>query len=405
MLTATSLDKQKMILPCSIVFGDKYDTYVENSIILDLVNVFCAVYIADIGTKQRQGLNRSICVTAPVSIENIQTWNNCIDLINKLLSFVTEGDNDTWSIHFYPVQYQMPNKQLAFDAVDTLTYDNVSLLSGGLDSFCGIYENQMKDRKALYCGYKTNNVDASYIAKVFEFASQITPQSGLCLFEKVDANKITHTQRTRSLLFFSLACFSATWRKLKILNVHENGIMTLNPSFESRGTTKTTHPKTIYLYQQLIQQIGIDITIAHPFLFSTKGEMVSSLPQQYRDYIKNTRSCSRSLQDTRYKKKDISNCGACVPCLLRKISLAAYDMEAYDHEYFISYEGNFADDDYNSAFSYFERFSKAIDNGTIFANLEIKKAYYSDANYYEQTNTLLNRFNAELKTFFGKYGR
>jgi len=405
MLTATTLDNQKIVLPCSSVLANKYDTYVENNIILDLVNIFSAVYMADIGTVRRQGTGSSIHVTVQVSEENIDKWNNYIDLIIELLNFVTEGDNDIWSVNFVPVQYQLPNKQLVFDVVDTLDYDNVSLLSGGLDSFCGIYKNQIEDRTPLYCGYKTNNVDASYITKVYEFAKHINPQSDLCLFEKVDANKVTHTQRTRSLLFFSLACFSATWRKLKTVYVHENGIMTLNPSFESRGTTKTTHPKTIYLYQKLLRVVGIDITIVNPFLFFTKGEMISSLPPQYREQIKNTRSCSRSLQGTRYMGKDIINCGACVPCLLRKISLAAYDMEGYDHNYFIPYQGGFMDDEYNSAFSYFERFSKAIDNGTIFAQLGIKKAYYSDTNYYEKTNDMLNRFNNELETFFRKYGR
>lgn len=403
MLSAVGLDNGNITLPCSIVLGDKYDGYVEESIVLDLVNVFCAVYIADISTKSVK--NRNVNVLAPVSSDNIQNWKNCKEIIIKLLKFVTEGDNDSWSIDFLPIKYIPPPKQFELAGMDTRQFDNVSLLSGGLDSFCGIYDNQANGKVPLFCGYKTNTIDASYISNVFPFAKGNITESELLIFEKVEATKKTHTQRTRSLLFFSLACFSATWKEMKLINVHENGIMTLNPSFESRGTTKTTHPKTIYLYQKLLECLNIDIKISHPFLYFTKGEMVSNLPESYKEQIKYTRSCSRSAQDTRYRRKGINNCGACVPCLLRKISLAAYDMEDFDHEYFISYAGNFEDVEYNSAFSYYERFSNAIDNDTILANLELKKSYYSESDYYEKTSSLLHRFNNELKIFFNKYGR
>jgi len=96
MLTATDLDNKNVSLPCSIVLGDKYDTYVESSIVLDLVTVFCAVYTADISTKK--AIKRSINITAPVSVENIQTWHRSKELIEKLPRFVTEGDNDVWNI-------------------------------------------------------------------------------------------------------------------------------------------------------------------------------------------------------------------------------------------------------------------------------------------------------------------
>lgn len=403
MLIATNLYNQDLQLPCSMVLGDEYDTCIENNIVLDLINVFCAVYIADITTVLADV--RHINVTAPVSVEHIQVWNECKGLILRLLKFVTEGDNDEWDISFFPVIYQFPPKQLVLEDFYPTVYDNISLLSGGLDSFCGVFENGIHNCTSLYCGYKISTIDDSYISRVFKFANQVNPQTRLCKFNRVSANKITYTQRTRSLLFFSLACFLAIWKGIKVVKVHENGIMTLNPSFESRGTTKTTHPKTIFLYQKLLHTIGIDVILKQPFLFYTKGEMVSDLSQQYREHICNTRSCSRSLQNIRYRKKGITSCGACVPCLLRKISLAAYDMEAYDNEYYIPYEGDFTDEEYSSAFSYYERFSRAIDNDTILSNFEIRKAYYSEPDYYEKTYSLLKRFNIELKAFFDKYGR
>lgn len=402
MLTATDLSGRQINLPCSTVLGEDYESCVRDITILDLVNVFCATYIADVSTKQAE--NRRINLLIPVSEKNYETWGRCADLLVELLDFVTEADHDSWNIDFYPIQYNLPQEQLRLHVLNDQTYDNASLLSGGLDSFCGIYENQVHNKTSLYCGYKTNTMDASYISKVYPFANRINPQSRLCAFNKVDARKITHTQRTRSLLFFSLACFVAAWKNVETITVHENGIMSLNPSFESRGTTRTTHPRTIHLYHELLNNLNIRIRIEHPFLFSTKGVMVASLPEEYLNNIVNTRSCSRSLQDGRYVKKGVTSCGACVPCLLRKISLAAYNLEAYDHEYFIPYSNDSSDSEYCSAISYFKRFSKAIENQTIFASLGMREAYYSDTDYYENTYAMLEKFNQEMKIFFQNYG-
>lgn len=403
MLTATSSDRNDIRLPCSSVLGNEYDSYVDNKIILDLLNVFSATYYFDVGTKAK-ATGRNISIFIPVHEDNLATWNQCKDLVEELLNFVTEADHDFWRVEYYPVRYILPQRQLEFDGINTQAYDNVSLLSGGLDSFCGIHENQLNGKTVLYCGYKTNTIDASYISRVYPFAKKINPKSHLCLYNKVDVVKVNHTQRTRSLLFFSLACFSAAWRNVNSIMVYENGTMSLNPSFESRGTTKTTHPRTIYLFQSLLNHLSIDVQILHPFLFQTKGEMVARLPEEYLENIKNTRSCSRSLQDTRYAKKGVNGCGACVPCLLRKVSLSAYDLESYDHEYSIPYNNRSYDEEYCSAVSYFRRFSKAIDDGTIFASLGIRKAYYTIDDYYERTDLMLQKFNKELGIFFKKYG-
>jgi len=401
MLMAVNSRDENVQLPCSKILGDEYDTCVEEDIVIDLINVFSAAYIADISTFPPENRDLKICV--PVCADNILTWNSCKEDVVRLLNFVTEADNDTWRVEFYPVKYQRQPRLKGDLGASAL--DNVSLLSGGLDSFCGIYENELGGKTPLYCGYKTSNIDASHILKVFRFAHKVNPRSHLYEFERVAESKRVYTQRTRSLLFLSLACFSAAAQKVKTINVYENGTMSLNPSFESRGTTRTTHPKTIHLYQELVRHLGLDVIIVHPFLFRTKGELVSSLPPLYRNMIKDTRSCSRSLQDVRYRATGVSSCGACVPCLLRKISLAAYDMEDYDHEYYVPYQGNFNDDEYNSAYSYFERFARAIANGTIFANLDIRREYYSDPDYCSKTERLLTHFHQELLIFFGKYGR
>jgi len=142
--------------------------------------------------------------------------------------------------------------------------------------------------------------------------------------------------------------------------------MTLNPSFQSRGTTKTTHPKTIYLYQTILDNVGIKVRLNHPFLFATKGEMVNALSAEYKKHIIDTRSCSRSMHDPRYDISTKVSCGTCVPCLLRKISMAAYDLEKFDNEYDISYSGDMNNEEYRSSLNYYTTFYQYINPGQVF---------------------------------------
>ena len=224
-------------------------------------------------------------------------------------------------------------------------------------------------------------------------------------YSKVEKNKIIYTQRTRTLLFFSLAIMTAVTEGIDIVNINENGVMTLNPSFQSRGTTKTTHPKTIYLYQTILDNVGIKVQLNHPFLFTTKGEMVNSLSIEYKRYIVNTRSCGRSMQDKRYDLSAKVSCGTCVPCLLRKISMVAYDLEEFDNEYEVPYVGDMNEEEYRSSLNYYTTFYQYINSGQIFSELDIKRKYYHEIDYYERTYEMLKKFSAEFEIFARKYIR
>lgn len=384
-----------------VITDDAYITY-DNTKLIDLLNIFLEIYVADISIKRVSDHPRNISVNVYVDGNNYSAWEENKVLIQKLAEFVTEGDRDQWSISFEPVEYKFEAQQLTLCKIQA---DNVSLLSGGLDSYCGAYHNELNNRQTLYCGYKTSNVDISAINGVSNFLKNRKGNLGVRTFSKVSTKKIIPTQRTRSLLFFSLAVITAVKEKIENVNINENGIMTLNPSFQSRGTTKTTHLKTIYLYQKILDNMGIKVRLNHPFLFVTKGQMVNSLSLEYKEHIKDTRSCSRSMQDIRYDTSSKVSCGTCVPCLLRKISMAAYDLERYDNAYVVSYEGDMGDEEYRSSLNYYTTFCKYIDSGQIFSELLIKSRFYQVSDYYERTYEMLKKFSEEFKVFNEKYVR
>ncbi len=388
-------------LRCNLVLANTDTLVSDNNIVIDLINIFLELYANDIGIKRKGFSPRNIKVKAFVSKENYHLWFENTLLIEKLANFVTEGDGDKWKFEFIPAEYEFRDHQTSMPLTQ---YNNVTLLSGGLDSFCGAYVNEKEQNPTIYCGYKTSNVDTSCINRVSSFVLARNKNSTLFTFERVDTNKIEWTQRTRSLLFFSLAVNLAIKNCISKVNIYENGIMTLNHSFQTRGTTKTTHPRKIFLYQTLLNNLGLPVRLEHHFLFSTKGEMIIALNDDYKNFIKHTHSCSRSMKNPNYSISGKKACGTCAPCLLRKISMAAYDLEKYDNDYDVKFEGNMANTDYVSALRYFEQFRNAIISGAIFSELRLRKDYYNVPDYYERTYVMLQKFALEVEIFLKKYG-
>ena len=84
--------------------------------------------------------------------------------------------------------------------------------------------------------------------------------------------------------------------------------------------------------------------------------------------------------------------------------MAAYDLENYDNDYDVKFEGNMANTDYVSALRYFEQFRNAIISGAIFSELRLSKDYYNVPDYYERTYVMLQKFALEVEIFLKKYG-
>lgn len=395
-------DESPVVTPSDEILQGFEQLCHQDALAADLIDCFVAIFCADIATRRIPNRPRHLHVQVKVGGENITAWQNCRPLIERLACFVTKADDDRWNLSFIEQDHAFSSAMqtsLPFQG-------NVALLSGGLDSFCGTYDVVQKEQPTLFVGYKNNNIAASKISDTFSFVQSKMPLCELYAFDKTNVNKVVYTQRTRSLLFLALAVISARKNSIRNIYLYENGIMTLNPSFQSRGTTKTTHPKTIMLFQQILDDLGFEQKIHHPFIFHTKGEMVSALDEDFRNKIADTHSCSKSRTNVKYFKgrRGINSCGACVPCLLRKISLAAYDMEHYDHEYSIPYEGNQEDNEYRSSLLYFTTFAEAIKNQRIMQELDIRPKYYSVDDYAAKTLDMLNKFAKEVDVFVKKYG-
>lgn len=391
------------LLPFEIIFSYEEISKINNILCLDLVNIFTSVFYTDISIPINNNEVRNIEIEVPVS-SNI-LWNSQKKLIESLLNFVTE---DKWKINFFDIDLEKKiyTKNIQLE-LDLTSYDNVTLLSGGLDSFCGAYVNTMNNIQSMYCGYFLNNFEVSGMRKVVSFLSEINIDFSFREISKLRCKKTEPSQRTRSLFFLGLAAVIADINSINTINLYENGIMSLNPELNSRRTTKTTHPKTIWMFNKLLSNLDICLKIEHPFLFKTKSEIIKDLSKEFSETIKDTMTCGASRQNKYFISK-VSHCGVCAPCILRKISISNNDMENIDSKYQVGYNTSIEEvkdrfPEYRSSLQYYKTYSDYIRNGKIFEHLVLNKKYYSDPSFLEHTKNMLDRFSSEVEYFFSKY--
>lgn len=387
--------------PYNYFFKDKDNV---DSKLKDLFNTLFLIYFADISTTE--SVDRQI--TLNIEVENIEEFKKIALKIKRLVKFMT---SENWEFNFKKKQNESKNNKLL--EVDNEKFEVVALLSGGLDSFTGTYFNESK--KTKFVGFNLQNPEGKSQKLIKEFIKSKNLKSEFKLYELKDMDKKTLTQRTRSLFFFGLGVVEASMSGLTKLNIYENGVMSLNPAIDfSRTTTKTTHPKTIYLFNEILQELNIDIEVENTCINMTKAEMVKKLENDYIDFIKNTVTCGVGRMNVSFDNSKYTHCGACVPCLLRKITLSAAGLESVDassYQYPYDYpiygvdkeiHKNSLFKEYKSGIIYFNEYKELIKSGEIFSYLETRTKYYKTGNYSER-NRMLEKFKDEVEDFFKKY--
>ena len=288
---------------------------------IDLVRVSAAAYMADRQTPRRQGYSRSIQVH--VQVMSIDRWNGAVDLVASFLHWLTA---DTWEISLSQDQTTRP---LPSDESE-VGYERVVLLSGGLDSFAGLMAAGI-DSKRLCVGHWDNPTVKASQDRVWgwirdgERASGDYRQVRLCESKR----KREASTRSRCFMFFALAVAAATASGAREVQIPENGFTSLNPVLgNDRGgalSTRSTHPWTLHLFQELLEALGIDVRVSNPYGMLTKGELVSVANERIAiaGGVPLTFSCGKL--DGHYYRGGNQNyhCGACVACLTRRGAMIA----------------------------------------------------------------------------------
>lgn len=294
---------------------------------LDLVYLAMAVYAADLRIPRRfapDRWSREIAVHFPVS--NLSMWVAATPQLVKTLNYLT---GDRW-------QFQIRERAVAHPENAKVTdkkCDALCLFSGGLDSLAGAIDLLADGKRVALVGHHgagmTNAVQENVLK---ELTKKYDKQfESFMFYAQPPKRKLKDgelTMRSRSFLFLSLGVATASAAGITApLTIAENGLISLNvPLTPARGgssSTRTTHPHFIELYRGLLKKLSLPVTLALPYRFKTKGEMLAEVRDK--DLLKNTAALTMSCSHPeagRYQGYSPGNhCGYCVPCIIRRASM------------------------------------------------------------------------------------
>lgn len=302
-----------------------YNHLTLSDVVIDLYRLASSVYISDKTIPRKTAFDnwtRDILLCLPV--HDVSLWEKNAATVNELLSFLT---GDLWQIVFQQDHSlaPQPDSKLAKKG-NPLSAESVTLFSGGLDSFIGSVESVVNHESTALVAH----TDHAHISKtqsdLYKKIKDHFPNQKVELvqFFLQPRNSQENTTRSRSILFLTLGTVIASAIQVKELLVPENGVISLNvPLTHGRLgslSTKTTHPYTLSLFNDLLKGLGINVKVRNPFQFKTKGEMLSESKDF--DFLKEvgseTMSCSHSTAARWEGKPSNKHCGYCLPCLIRR---------------------------------------------------------------------------------------
>ncbi|HEY0669943.1 MAG TPA: 7-cyano-7-deazaguanine synthase [Sphingobacteriaceae bacterium] len=299
-----------------------------NSLEEDLFNLSSGIFASDLAVKREEREHYVRDISISIEVVNLHLFERVKDDLEHALYVVSK---DNWSINFIQkkgtptVDFEWQHKEGA-----TL------LFSGGIDSMCAASEfaNSNKDLVLVshnsHANHVVDNCQRNVHATLERYYSKVIRHIHIKVygrnqtgypFPKDDLRE--NTQRTRSFLFLSLAALITRRSNFnKILYMAENGQfaihLPLNSARVGPFSTHTADPEFVALVEKIFKTLlsNPDFKIHNPFLYKTKAEVFSLLPQKLKEEAKVSASCWMISRIPENK-----HCGYCIPCISRRISL------------------------------------------------------------------------------------
>ena len=307
----------------------------------DLVKIASYAYSADQsvsrgGEKDVYGKkwHREMRLALRVSDPRFWKRRSTSTALQSVLDFVSD---DTWEFHF--TKAKADQSQLALRLPEDELHgdpDCVVLFSGGADSLGAAVEAMESGRRPLLVSHRTSPATDSRRHRLVQELRQRYPEWSLpeigAWIHLRGGEARERTQRTRSFLFASLA--SACAHHLGIGNVvlADNGVVSLNLPINRQFTgalaTRSTHPKFIRLFNELIEEVFDDPPqVRNPLRNRTRSEALQILAKSGNaDLLDATISCSRP----RGHPRATPQCGYCSQCIDRRFGAIHAGVEVHD---------------------------------------------------------------------------
>ena len=184
--------------------------------ILDILNVFSAIYYADITTKRNVG-KTIINVDVPVGSEKV--FELGID-ITHVVNFMAANEKELWKVNL-SLDDSLYSRLCSHNPIkrqctitDLSSFDHISTLSGGLDSYLGASLDFKLNRQPFFITFKSNTNEYGSSSKLFDFIEKQFKKKNL------KTNRRTFNGNlTRFLNGHSLSCYLSG--ETGFLNIHK----------------------------------------------------------------------------------------------------------------------------------------------------------------------------------------
>ena len=263
----------------------------SNPISLDFLFFTSIIYVVDKAIsryKTKDRWTRDLHLTMPVSQPEL--WTELKLQLESCLAFLT-GDN--WHFNFTLLENDLcpPGEHHGEDSQEHMSYDAVSLFSGGLDSLIGVidYLETNPEKTLLLAGHYDAHVTGPKSDQNEVFRNLKSTYQDRVDFVQVRVGQNPGgkelTFRSRSLLFLGIGIFVANNIGNEVpLLIPENGVIALNvpltPSRRGSCSTRTAHPYYLQALQGILQHLGMNNVISNPLKYYTKGEALLNCKNQ-----------------------------------------------------------------------------------------------------------------------------
>lgn len=309
---------------------------------LDFLTIGGACYVIDKVVPRKSANDRwtrELSVSIPVA--DPARWLKAARRLNKALSFLS---GDIWNVAFHESKHELfvppRRRRRAVDPLEPTAFDAVSLFSGGLDSLIGAIDfmETNPDSKLLLIGHYDSPGPKSQQKVLHQGICSAYPRRTKLVQVRVSQRPKAAAEsslRARSIVFLALGLFAASECGPDApLITPENGLIALNvpltPSRIGSCSTRTMHPFYLQQLREAVRLVGIKNAIENPLEKKSKAECVAECrnPRLLAQLAGKSVSCSHSTRRQYWRRKSASNCGYCIPCLFRRASLHAMQLDA-----------------------------------------------------------------------------
>lgn len=286
-------------------------------IVLDILEIATTTFAADKAANREVDIDeknidnslletRNIKLQIPVLSPELAT-EEVEQLYSDMVSHMTHDIVEYEFHHIDPVE--------SVGQVSTRSsIDAVGLLSDGLDSAAGIYNNKSQDIDSVH-------TTVNYGQGVRSKAENIADKAGIDhrAYRVTSDRSREYTQFSRGLLHLSFAVAEALAAGTDEIHCFENGIMARFLILSDGWmTTRTVSPQFLAYFNEILSTVlEQPLEVENPFRNLTKTEIIEKVPDT--EIVKQTVSCPHS----RWTKGN--NCGLCIPCLIRNSGIITSD--------------------------------------------------------------------------------